>query len=178
MSNVVKVSQKAEPFYSALNRAKDLPIFIKFYADYCGHCKDMAADWQSLLKNADVKDKVLFVEVQHTALPEIKAASTDLRKYPGIERILKAEGFGFPTLVLLQTNGAVKVSPGRTEKEMVKFLLENMKTKGGAAGLCKTTNNKKDKKTKKTKKTRKTKKTKKTRKNKKGKKTTKPRPAK
>ena len=56
-------------------------FFLKFFSPYCGHCKNMAAEWEKF--NESVKDQVHVGSVDCTG-PESKQICNqfDIRAYP------------------------------------------------------------------------------------------------
>ena len=117
--------------------------FVKFYHPSCGHCQNMASAWSALKKHPKLKDLDLnIVEVHVGATPYIKSS---------VAR--KAENQGVPFILMVNKDGKAGelFNSERTQEEMVKFILNNMREK------------KRNKKTKKVKTIKKTKKVKNTR---------------
>ena len=113
------------------------PMFIKFYANWCGHCKTIDGPWKELVKKAredkDVKNsKVAIVEV------ESKIMNKDINKI--IETDGLKEVSGFPTIgTITYPNGNAKFTPyeGKRETaamfEAVKTLAKGKQGGGGGA---------------------------------------------
>lgn len=112
------------------------PMFIKFYANWCGHCKTIDGPWKELVKKAredkDVKNaKVAIVEV------ESKIMNKDINKI--IETDGLKEVSGFPTIgTITYPSGKAKFTPyeGKRETaamfEAVKTLAKGKQGGGGA----------------------------------------------
>lgn len=94
-SEVLVLTQ--DNFKSELEKHKNL--FIKFYAPWCGHCKQLAPKWEEMSGEFSVMP---VAEVDCTTHTEICG------KY-GIS--------GYPTIKLLQSNGAVMDYDGPREKQ-------------------------------------------------------------
>lgn len=45
-----------------LQNAKDVPIFGRIHAKWCGHCKNMKSDWQQLKRKN--KNKMICVDIE------------------------------------------------------------------------------------------------------------------
>jgi protein disulfide-isomerase-like protein len=80
-----KVVNLDDSNYGSITSETDL-VFIKFFAPWCGHCKAMAKDWETLgTKMAADKPGILIAEVDCTS-----EEADDLCESNGVE--------GFPTL--------------------------------------------------------------------------------
>lgn len=58
-------------------------LFVKFFAPWCGHCKNMAAAWSMLAKSYAPVDEVTIAEVDCTKVYEI-CKKFDVNGYPTI----------------------------------------------------------------------------------------------
>lgn len=107
-------------FDSELEKHKNL--FIKFYAPWCGHCKQLAPTWEEM---SNEYKTMPVAEVDCTAHGSICG------KY-GVS--------GYPTIKLLQSNGAVfKYEKARDKEEMMKWadsMLEPTLTKCDSIEDC------------------------------------------
>merc|ERR1711862_112610 len=88
-------------------------VFIKFFAPWCGHCKKMAPDWESLAKEWEGHDVGLVAEVDCTA------DGKPLCDANGVK--------GFPTLKHGDPSSLDDYSGGRTYSDLAKFAKENLK---------------------------------------------------
>ena len=104
------------------------PMFIKFYANWCGHCKVMEKPWEELIagvkKNESSKDKnFAIVEI------ESKKMNTEIDKIISTTKNL-GKVDGFPTIGTITYEGADKkpifttYDGGRTTKDMLEFVLD------------------------------------------------------
>ena len=71
------------------------PMFIKFYAVWCGHCKTIDGPWKQLIKSAK---KDLIIKSANVAIVEIesKVINKELDKITSGTKNLKIDGF--PTI--------------------------------------------------------------------------------
>jgi thiol-disulfide isomerase/thioredoxin len=96
-------TQKAADVLKSFNEKK--PMFIKFYATWCGHCKTVDGPWKEVIKSAKAKyaDKnIAIVEVESKVMN--KEMNTIINGTQG----LKVDGF--PTIGSITYNAAGKAS--------------------------------------------------------------------
>ncbi|CAD7925964.1 unnamed protein product [Amoebophrya sp. A120] len=89
-------------FKSELDKALK-PMFVKFYAPWCGHCKAMAADWDKLAEQA-------------TGAVIAKVDATVEREAANLMKVR-----GFPTLTLFDKNVMYSYNGPRTLDAMLQF---------------------------------------------------------
>jgi len=99
------------------------PMFVEFYANWCGHCKTLAPEWNKLITTIKDKD-IAIVSI------ESKVINKD------IDKVLKESGLvevkGFPTIGLIKNKKWIPYEGGRTSKDMMNFINEQLSMKGGA----------------------------------------------
>jgi thiol-disulfide isomerase/thioredoxin len=92
---------------------KKTPMFIKFYANWCGHCKTIDGPWKELVKKARgelANSNIAIVEV------ESKIMNKDINKI--IETDGLKEVSGFPTIgTITYQNGNAKFTPYEGKRE-------------------------------------------------------------
>ena len=119
---------------------KKVPMFIKFYADWCGHCQTMAPEWKKVIETAKPKHQgknIAIVEVEEKTLS--KDGFTDTLK----KHVKSLDVNGYPTIgtITYTTNGAVfkPYHNGRIEKDMTVEVdaLANAKQSGGRGSRTK-----------------------------------------
>jgi thiol-disulfide isomerase/thioredoxin len=124
------LTQKSSDVLAMYNAKK--PMFIKFYANWCGHCKTNDPMWKQLVKEARKTPamNIAIVEV------ESKNMNKDINKIVETEGLGKVEGF--PTIgTITYPGGKAKFTPyesGRDKDSMfaaVKALAAG-KQSGGA----------------------------------------------
>mmetsp|Transcript_32875 Transcript_32875/g.59292 ORF Transcript_32875/g.59292 Transcript_32875/m.59292 type:complete len:218 (-) Transcript_32875:290-943(-) len=88
-------------------------VFLKFFAPWCGHCKALKPDWDTLM--ADFADS----ETQLVADVDCTAEGEPLCNQMGVE--------GFPTLKWGDASDLQDYNGGRSYEDLKKFADENLK---------------------------------------------------
>lgn len=86
--------------------AKNRPVFIKFFAPWCGHCKAMAPSWDTLTEDYKDSDSLFVSECDCTA------GCKDLCSHVGVQ--------GYPTLKYGDVNSLQDYKGGRDLDSMKK----------------------------------------------------------
>jgi len=122
-------TQKASDVLRMFHEKK--PMFIKFYADWCGHCQHMTKDWKALIeetKKTHGSQNIAIVAVETEALKEVKAlidgtTGLSVSAYPTVGTITYDNG----KAIFTEYNG------GRVKADMLKAV-ENMVEKKMSGG--------------------------------------------
>jgi len=100
------------------------PMFVEFYANWCGHCKTLAPEWNKLITT--IKDKDI-------AIVSIESKVVD----KNIDKVLEDSGLvevkGFPTIGLIKNKVWFPYEGGRKMSFMLEFIEKELSgMKGGA----------------------------------------------
>jgi len=114
----------AEGDVVALNSRSDVetlynpakPLFVKFYAPWCGHCKSLAPTWAKIATS--LKEQVTIAHVDCTIDTHTYCAAFGVRSYP--------------TLKLIDNGKVYTYSEARNEPELVAYALGGYKNSEGA----------------------------------------------
>jgi thiol-disulfide isomerase/thioredoxin len=122
-------TQKASEVLRMFNEKK--PMFIKFYANWCGHCKTMDGPWKQLVKAAKAKyaeKNIAIVEV------ESKVMNKEIDKIIAGTKNLKVDGFPTIGSITYVNNNAVfnAYNGERNASGMLKAVDEMMNNKTGS----------------------------------------------
>jgi len=127
---MVKDNKSSEYFKSVLGNGltkdgksfdyliKEKPAFVKFYSKYCGHCSNMAPEWNALDGDENIGNiGIYIIEVDVDGMDKIKSECKN------------GANVGVPYMTMVNTNGdSTKDYNGeRTKDSMKKFILENGK---------------------------------------------------
>lgn len=116
-SRAVSIRANIQELASAKEAAKLLksgkPALVLFYADFCGHCKQMMPDFEQAAREASEKSGVIVAKVESGKLKDMASVSKDL---PAIS--------GFPTMCTNYEGGEPKIKAhvGRKDKAAIERL--------------------------------------------------------
>ena len=87
------------------------PTLYLFKADWCGHCNSFKNEWENIIQNPIIKNKIKFETVDST--------NTSMINKWGIN--------GFPTLILKTDNKAIEYTNERSAESIIKFINSELK---------------------------------------------------
>jgi thiol-disulfide isomerase/thioredoxin len=106
------------------------PMFIEFYANWCGHCKTLEKEWEKLVDLAE-KDK----EVKNIAIVSIESdvVNKELEK---MQSEMKLKINGFPTVGAIINKKFISYDGGRNATDMLAYIKSSVlhKQSGGMQG--------------------------------------------
>jgi protein disulfide-isomerase A6 len=110
----------------AFNNKK--PMFIEFYANWCGHCKTLEKEWEKLVKEAPTDN-----ELKNVAIVSVESGviNKDIEK---MLKEIKLEVNGFPTVGAIINKQFISYDGGRNAKEMLAFIKSDVVRKQGGGG--------------------------------------------
>lgn len=121
-------TQKSSDVLRMFNANK--PMFIKFYANWCGHCHTIDPHWKKLV--AKVQSKYADKNVAIVAV-ESKKMNADINEIvSGAKGLGKVDGF--PTVGLIHNKKWTPFNGERTTEAMLAYVEENMINKKMAGG--------------------------------------------
>ena len=90
------------------------PCLVLFYANFCGHCKQMMPDFEQAAKEASGKLGVIIARVEAKVLTDMASVSSQL---PAVT--------GFPTMMTnYEDSGELKAHVGRKDRAYLRGLME------------------------------------------------------
>jgi len=94
--------------FDSLVLSGEKQAFVKFYAPWCGHCKNLAPDWEKLAKAFENE-------------PDVVVGKLDATKYPDIASRYSVQGY--PTLLFFgHGEGPAKFEEDRSLSSLVSYL--------------------------------------------------------
>jgi protein disulfide-isomerase A4 len=88
------------------------PTLYLFKAEWCGHCKHFAPEWEKLKNNNEIKNKINFVTM------DSEINKNEINKNWKIE--------GFPTIILNKGDIKINYNSSRTEENIVQFINQHI----------------------------------------------------
>ena len=107
LANAEVVSLTTETFQKKIDEGK--PVFVKFFAPWCGHCKRLAPTYEE------------FSNIAKTEIPDLTVAEVDCTQNDDICGHVQ----GYPTVILYRGAKQVEFEGARTVDALKKFCLEN-----------------------------------------------------
>ncbi|CAD8116986.1 unnamed protein product [Paramecium sonneborni] len=112
ITNEGKVIELTSDNFNSIVLDSKQDVLVKFFAPWCGHCKNMAEAYKTLAANLANNQNVLIAEMDWT---QHKTDSVEIK--------------GFPTLVFFKKGGEkpeqIKYQRARTAESMAEFIREN-----------------------------------------------------
>jgi thiol-disulfide isomerase/thioredoxin len=101
------------------------PMFIEFYANWCGHCKTLEKEWEKLVELAE-KDK----DVKNVAIVSIESGVVN-KELDKMQSEMKLKVNGFPTVGVIKNKKFISYDGGRNAKEMLAYIKSDVLHKQG-----------------------------------------------
>ncbi|CAD8179959.1 unnamed protein product [Paramecium pentaurelia] len=112
VTNEGKVIELTSDNFNSIVLESKQDVLVKFFAPWCGHCKNMAEAYKTLAANLADNQNVLIAEMDWT---QHKTEAVEIK--------------GFPTLVFFKKGGEkpeqIKFQRARTAEAMEEFIREN-----------------------------------------------------
>ena len=101
------------------------PMFIEFYANWCGHCKTLEKEWEKLVDLAE-KDK----DIKNIAIVSIESGVVN-KELDKMQSEMKLKVNGFPTVGVIKNKKFISYDGGRNSKEMLAYIKSDVLHKQG-----------------------------------------------
>jgi thiol-disulfide isomerase/thioredoxin len=126
----VKENKNIEKFNAAAKQARDHPethgLLVKVYADWCGHCQNMTADWKRLIddltKNYECKKAGCVLTIANIQAVNLEPSDPVIQNIKYIPKDIQ----GVPTIMYVNkgTRG-LEYSNERVYSEMLKWVVSH-----------------------------------------------------
>jgi len=138
---ITNVKTKVSDVLDLYNKNK--PLFIDFYANWCGHCKTLAPEWEKLITNIKKENTdVALVSIEADALKK----EEDLIK---MMKELNLEVSGFPTIGAVINKKFTSYEGERNAEAMLDYIKTKVLHKKQGGGGRKRSSKKSTRRTKK-----------------------------
>ena len=124
--NKTHVKTNPSDLFTAFTGQK--PIFIDFYANWCGHCKTIAPEWEKLIKSVK-EDK----SIQNLAIVAVESGVNDKHVANMLSK-LHLTVKGYPTLGAILNHKFIEYNGGRTAADMLNYIKASVVGKQGGGG--------------------------------------------
>lgn len=97
------------------------PMFVEFYMNDCGHCVNLLPEWEKLIKHikeTSMKQSLALVSIESGMLSKIND-----NNFKSITQTIS----GFPTLGAILNKKFIPYEGGRTAKDMIHFINNELK---------------------------------------------------
>ena len=105
------------------------PMFIEFYANWCGHCKTLEKEWEKLVELAE-KDK----DVKNVAIVSIESGVVN-KELDKMQSEMKLKVNGFPTVGVIKNKKFISYDGGRNASDMLAYIKSDVLHKQGGGGM-------------------------------------------
>jgi protein disulfide-isomerase A6 len=89
------------------------PALVLFYADFCGHCKQMMPDFEQAAEEASSKTGVIIAKIESGKLKDMASVSSQL---PAIN--------GFPTMCTNYEGNGIQAHVGRKDRAAIQAVIQ------------------------------------------------------
>ena len=101
------------------------PMFIEFYANWCGHCKTLEKEWEKLVDLAE-KDK----DIKNIAIVSIESGVVN-KELDKMQSEMKLKVNGFPTVGVIKNKKFISYDGGRNAADMLAYIKSDVLHKQG-----------------------------------------------
>ena len=125
------INKKAKTNPSDVLKAfnENKPMFIEFYANWCGHCKTLEKEWEKLVELVE-KD----ASIKNVAIVSIESGVTN-KELDKMQAEMKFKVNGFPTIGAIINKKFTAYEGNRNASAMLAFIKSDVLHKQGGGGI-------------------------------------------